>query len=141
MLLSTIALIVLCAAIFVMFNEELQSFAKKLYESKKVRLLAPLFIASFMVLYFEVELYKCLIAMRIFAFSVIYYFSKLVHIPLGILILEKTLFLSLIAFIPIILAKLLEKVSFFSNYNIVYLSKNANVFLWVIFAVLIVVSL
>ena len=141
MLLSTIALIVLFASIFVMFNEELQSFAKKLFENKKLRLLFPLAIASLLVLYFEEELYRCLVAMRIFAYSLIYYIAKLMPFTIGNLIIEKALFLIVIAFLPIALAKLLDKISFLKRYNVVMICKDVNVFLWTIFALLVVVSL
>lgn len=141
MLLGTIALIVLFAAIFVMFNEELQGFGKKFIESKKVRLLLPLFIASYLALLFEEELYQCLVGLRIFAFSIIYFISKFARISIGYLVIEKSLFLIMVAFLPIILAKLLDKIRFFKQYNIVTISKHVNVFLWTVFALLVVVSL
>lgn len=142
MILSTVAFLVVFAAIFILFSEELRLSLKKLYSSSKIMLVVYLFVASMLFLIFEDRIDILLAELRIYLYSILYLLgmspTHLWHLVVG-----KILILSLIAFILIVAGKLLAKISIIKK-----LSKNIyNVFLvsaaylWLLFCIVLVVNI
>ncbi|MDF1756893.1 MAG: hypothetical protein P1U74_01150 [Legionellaceae bacterium] len=107
-MLSTIAFVVIFAAVTVLFSEELQSFGMKLLKNKSLRLLVPLLFISWIVAYFEFTVTELLVSCRIFLFSLVYYLSNAIPGLDWNLILEKVIILIVISISPLLIAKLAD---------------------------------
>ncbi|CEK09791.1 hypothetical protein [Legionella hackeliae] len=52
-MLLTVALVVFCCAIMVFFSQEWSNFLKKIFAIRGMKLLLPLFVVSFLLVYYE----------------------------------------------------------------------------------------
>lgn len=143
MILNTVALLVLLAAIFVLFNEELQSFAKKIIKNNTCRLVFPLLFASYIIMLFEDKVTYFLISLRILLFSYIYGLTKLIpaSMSIGGAALEKIILLIFIITFILILGKLISKVKFCKQYSIYKYAMHISAILWLILSLLMVMVL
>ncbi len=143
MILTTIALLVLFASAFILFSEELRSFAKKLINNGVVRFLGPLLIVSFIVLNLEDHIDLFLVQLRIFVFFIVYLFVKIIPVSWGGLLLGKIITLILSATIPIFIGKILPKKSHIGklSIDICHIFFIVSVYLWSIFALLLVLGI
>ena len=142
MVLSTIALLVLFASIFILFSEELRSSAKKIINNNKIRFFSIALFISMLAL--EYDRYVDMVALQLRTL-ILYILINCLHrfhnVHLWELMLGEILILSIIAFIPIFIGKNLAKISFIKkkspNLNkIIYI---AALYLWVICSMVLVV--
>lgn len=141
MILNTIALLVLFAAVFVLFTAELQSFARKIISNNTCRFIFPLLFMSLLVLIFEEQVTYLLILIRISLYSVIYHLAKIIPFNTGQADFEKVLLLIVISFFPLLLARLLSENNFFQKYKIARYVPNVSAILWLICGLLLVMVL
>lgn len=141
MILNTIALLVLFAAVFVLFTAELQSFARKIISNNTCRFIFPLLFMSLLVLIFEEQVTYLLILIRISLYSVIYHLAKIIPFNTGQADFEKVLLLVVISFFPLLLARLLSENNFFQKYKITQYVTHVSAILWLICGLLLVMVL
>ena len=93
MSLTIITFIIVFAAIFVLFVGDMQSILKKLASNRVLRFIFPFLIGSFLVFYLQWHVDLVLLWLRVFAFSCLYFLTKLLPFDFDRLFLEKIIFL------------------------------------------------
>lgn len=142
MILSTIALLVLFASIFILFSEELRSSAKSFINNSKIRFIGSLFIVSMIILNYE-EYFDDL-------FEKIILYTYYILYDLGITpthywryTIGKILILSLISFVPIFVGKILTSIFIVGNSSkkVNYVFLLLATYLWVFFCLALTVGI
>lgn len=140
MILTTIALLVLFASIFIFFSEELRGFVKNVLENRKVMFIVSLFLSSMLVLYCDEQFNYLVVKIEVFAYYILYYLGLVFSRPWRIIV-GKILILTLVAYIPFIISVLFNKLPLLQNKtkNLQFYCKILSAYLWVLFCVLLAV--
>ncbi len=140
-MLATMACVVFIASIMVFFSEELRKMVLGTLKNRRVQLLAPLFILSWLVIHFEWFILLQLVSLRIGLYYIVYGFSKLaIWTPGSNLILERILTLFII---PATLLGLIDLIVWWkkSEKSLRNMMLLINVFVWVVAAFLVMIRL
>ena len=108
---GTIGIVVVIAAIIVLFSDELRSGLQKLLNNKWLQLFVPQFLLAFLTITYESEISSFLISRQILILSETYAASNFLFFNINIQILQ-ILYLMLVGMLPLLLAIILKKISF-----------------------------
>ena len=136
MSLTIITFIIVFAAIFVLFVGDMQSILKKLASNRVLRFIFPFLIGSFLVFYLQWHVDLVLLWLRVFSFSCLYFLTKLLPFYFDRLFLEKIIFLSFIASVPLVCRWGVLRFNF--NKKSLHWLYHISLFLWVFFLFLVI---